>query len=197
MPGACGIFNPGGIVAPATKDQQLLRNLACYSAAVLYAGFLVCYFCWPLEIVHDPARIHRSWNHFFRVPMTALYWSTEYNAATQILQKLFLWSVLGVLVSRPVLTSEMPKTLKRVFLLALLLLCGLLGTGVELLQLLMPAHTPDSTDVGLYTLGTGLGMWGAVWWHRQSQGLQADRPVGSESAVSSPSQSGIKRMFSR
>ncbi len=187
--GAGGVwyFQSRQNVAPATEDQKLLRNLAFYGAAVLYAGFLVCYFCWPLEIDRDPARIHRNWNHFFRAPMTALYWSPEYVAATQILQKLFLWSILGVLVGQPVLTSQLPKTLKRLFLFALLLLCWLVGTGVELLQLLMPAHTPDSTDIGLYTVGAGLGMWGAVWWHRQSQGLpHADGSVGSGSAVSSP-----------
>ncbi len=130
--------------------------------------------------------------------MTALYWSTEYNAATQIFRKVLLWSVLGVFISQPILKSQLPKILRRLFLMLGLAICTAVGTGVELLQLVMPPHTPDSTDIGLYTLGAGLGIWGACWWHRHSQGVSPRiKPLGSGVAVSSSKSSGISRMLSR
>ncbi len=51
-------------VSPSS-DRSLIRTLGWLSGAILYSGFLVCFFCWPLHVVNDPARIHKAWSHFF------------------------------------------------------------------------------------------------------------------------------------
>ena len=173
-------------LATKSQDRKLIRALGYWSGVLLYAGFLVIFFCWPLELDHDPVRIQKDWNNFFRAPMTALYWSTEYTAATQLFQKLLLWSILGILVSFPVYRTPLPKSLRFAFLGLGWFFCAALGTGIELFQLLMPVHTPDSTDIGLYSVGAALGIWGTRWWHRQSRGITMN-PVSRDSRVTASS----------
>ncbi len=177
-------FESGKANPAVEEDQKFLQNLVWWSAAVLYAGFLVCFFCWPMEVDSDPARIHRAWERFFRVPMTALYWSSEYNAATQILRKLFLFGILGALVSRPIFAANLPQSLRRLFLFLGLSGCLAVGTGIELWQLLMPAHTADITDIGLYTVGAALGMWAISWWTDHSPTAEASLSSGARASTS-------------
>lgn len=154
--------------APVAHDHKLYRQLAWGSAALLYTGFLIGYFCWPLEVDHNPERIRNAWSRFFEMPMTALFWSSEYNAATQLFRKLTLWSVLGMLVSQPVLGMRLPRALAWGGLVLGWVYCTVSGMGVELFQLLLPNHTPNGTDAGLYSLGAALGIGCAVWWKQHA-----------------------------
>jgi glycopeptide antibiotics resistance protein len=181
--GGASYFRSSASAISRTQDRGFIRLFSWYALAILYAGFLVLYFCWPLEIDQDPERIRTAWSQFFRPPMTALYHSTETNAAVQIVRKLCLWSVLGLLVSWPIFRTSLPPALRFVFLFAGWCFCVVVAAGIELFQLLLPMHTPDSTDIGLYSLGAAIGIFGTRWWHRQST-FTVKAPVGSRAKAS-------------
>lgn len=184
--GAASVFAiSSSAQVPLSKDRRLYRRLSWGGLVLAYTAFLVLFFCWPLEIDHDPVRIQKDWNQFFRAPMTALFWSTEYNAATQLFRKLMLWSVLGMLVSLPIYRAKLPAKLRWLFLFFGWIFCGGLGTGIEIFQLLLPAHTPDSTDIGLYSLGAALGILAARWWQCQSQSMASGKSWDSHSPAPS------------
>jgi len=148
-------------------DRQLLRTLGWIGLGIIYAAFLFCFLCWPMDFNDDPQRIRKAWQGFFRVPMAALYGTSEYNAVTQMVRKLLLWGVLGAVLSQAVLRNSLPAGIRRLFLVVVFAFCAGFGAFVELVQLYYPSHTPDSTDIGLYALGSAAGIWVASGVSRQ------------------------------
>jgi glycopeptide antibiotics resistance protein len=84
--------------------------------------------------------------------MTALYWGTPLHAFTVVVRKLLLFSMFG-----SVMALMQPAGSRTHWKLGCSLLVLGLPLGIELLQLWLPPHVPDITDVALGTVGIAVG----------------------------------------
>ncbi|MBD3673137.1 MAG: VanZ family protein [Planctomycetaceae bacterium] len=128
---------------------------------LLYASFLCGVFWWPLEAVDDNVAFQMRWNHFWQVPFTNYYWGTEFNALTQILQKLLLTMPMGYLFRATLQRCPVPQ-----HQLAPLTACGTIMLAaftivIERGQAWYSGRYPDITDSLIYGLGmlTGAGIY--------------------------------------
>jgi VanZ family protein len=69
---------------------------------------------------------------------------------------------LGILLALAFAPLRVPRGVRRILLGGALLLAAGLGTSIEMLQVFLPKHVPDSTDVLLYLTGTVLGLLATV-----------------------------------
>jgi glycopeptide antibiotics resistance protein len=139
--------------------------LAWTAAGVSYAALLVYGFCAPFDFLHDPAQLRARYQGMYsRVPFEALYYGSEFHAVTEVIKKTVLFGVLGMLVVLAVRRMPGPVVVRRLALLILLLAAAALGLGIELLQVALPPHVADFTDVLLYIAGivAGIALTGAI-----------------------------------
>jgi glycopeptide antibiotics resistance protein len=133
----------------------------CWAAlAALYCLLLLAVFCMPLDPIEDGKLIRARFHGFFRVPFAALYRGSEFNALTEVLKKLLFFAPLGALLSMVAAALAPQGGTRRLVWLGLGVLIAVgMGTGIEMVQVFLPPHVPDVTDVLLYSSGAVLGMW--------------------------------------
>ena len=122
-------------------------------AFVAYAAFLAAFFLLPFDFMEDEGRIQRRWQNFFGVPLTSLYWSTEYNALTQVLRKGLLFAPLGYLGVRMTALAQLRGWSRLAGLAASLGAAFVLALGIEFAQIWRDDTTANFTDVVLCTFG--------------------------------------------
>ena len=143
----------------AGDSARLRRSLKWGAIAAGYAMFLCGLFWWPFQIESNHELIRSNLDGFFRVPFAALYTGSEYNALTEIVRKIILFAVLGMMLAHLILIHRLPTQIRRSFCGIAILSCSLLGTAIELIQSCLPPHVADITDVILYTCGACIGMF--------------------------------------
>ena len=126
---------------------------ACLFAFVAYAAFLAAFFVLPFGFIEDAGRIQRRWQNFFGVPLTSLYWSTEYNALTQVFRKGLLFAPLGYLGVRLTALAQLRGWTRLAGLAASLGAAFALALGIEYAQIGRDDTTANFTDVMLCTFG--------------------------------------------
>jgi VanZ family protein len=159
----------------AVHDASARRTWLWLGLAAVYALLLVVVFCAPFApILDDPEQIRQRFLGFFRLPLALLYATHPYTAISQIFRKITYFVPLGILLALAIAPLEVPRPIRRILLAGSLLLAAGLGASIEMLQVVLPEHTPDSTDVALYTIGAAIGMFIAV------RIIDARRAAGSE-----------------
>lgn len=141
------------------SPQARRRFLAQWFVALAaYSIFLAVSFVAPFEHIQDPARIQRRWNAFFNAPLTSLYWSTEYNAVTQVLRKGLLFAPLGWVGVRVVDLAQLSRRSRLAAFAAFMGAAFMLAFGIEYAQIWRDETTANFTDVLLCTFGAAVAM---------------------------------------
>lgn len=138
---------------PAERRNVFWIALAGFVA--IYVSFLCAVYWSPFEVLTDPRRIERRLHNYLKVPFSALYWGTEFNAVTQVLGKFFSFFPLGIaaaLAARRVGLASRPARITAALLVATASVA--LGAAIELVQTFFPPHFPDITDTLFYATGT-------------------------------------------
>lgn len=141
--------------------------------ALIYAGVLVVLFCYPegphTRPVTEAKVLHERFHSMFRPPLASLYKGSIFNAAKELVRKLGLFIPLGMLLAGAINALQMPKVLRLSLAIGAMLLCLLLGFGIELVQVVMPGHTPDLTDAFLCASGGAIGIFIGRYWRAHSK----------------------------
>ena len=137
-------------LSPTRRRGLLALHLLAF---VAYAAFLAAFFVLPFEFIEDAGRIQRRWQNFFGVPLTSLYWSTEYNALTQVLRKGLLFAPLGYWGVRLTALAQLRGWMRLAGLAASLGAAFALALGIEYAQIWRDETTANFTDVLLCTFG--------------------------------------------
>ena len=147
------------LVLPADKPHRQNSNwLLWFGAALAYATLLSIRYWIPFEFTTDTELIKPRLANFFSVPFSAMYVGSEFKAAGNLLQKILFFAPLGALFAATAYRLTVPPEVRRIFLGVFFLLCGGVALGIELIQVLSPRHTPDITDVMIYSAGALMGM---------------------------------------
>ena len=139
-------------------------------ACVGYAAFLIAFLCLPYERVAPPDEIAQRWHQMWQRPLlTALYHGTELNAVSQIWRKTLLFAVLGGLAGLTQHLLRRPgspwwRSGKALAWLA----AALVAVAIEAVQLALPPHIPDLTDILLGIAGASVGLLAVAWLARES-----------------------------
>lgn len=124
-------------------------------ASFVYAIFLLLYFWSPYELA-DPARVRVRWARFFEVPFTNLYWSTEFTATTELIRKVLMFGVLGIL-NQLAATRGATRLPHRGVSILLIATAFVVALTIELGQLLLARSSPCFSDTLICTVGAALG----------------------------------------
>lgn len=140
------------------------RGLLGAALGLLWCGVLAAVFCLPWEPIDDPEMIRQRYEGFWRVPFAAMYWGTEFNAVSQVLKKLLFFAPLGAIAGAVVLPLRVPRIPRAAMLVALLAVAAGVAATIEMVQVFLPPHVPDITDVLLCTAGAAAGMLLPAWF---------------------------------
>ncbi len=131
-------------------------------------------FWYPFDFTADRVFLLERLHMFKKVPFHSYYVGTEYRALTEVFHKVLFFSPLGVTLGFATLRRR-PLGARRLAGIGAMLLIGVVASGIELGQVLLPQKYPDSTDVILETCGGALGYWGVMMVHsRLRSGLPQD-----------------------
>lgn len=143
---------------PSVKASGISRRWLWPVVILAYSVFLAAFFWAPYQLVSDMQQVQTRWDHFFRVPLYALFWGDPMNWITQIVRKGLLFAILGAIFVQWIGCFKFPTGLRRLALLLLLAAGFVLGFVIEFGQLWLRQSTPDFSDVLLYTQGIAFGM---------------------------------------
>jgi len=130
-----------------------------------YSLLLAIVLCAPFElsgVCGDLAEIEARLAGLGRVPFAGLYRTLDLEAASDVLRKLLFFAPLGALGGLAVASLVVGRWAQRLLLAAWLLVAAAVGLAIELVQVFLPAHVPENTDVIVYATGAALGMLVAV-----------------------------------
>lgn len=143
------------------EEPPRATSRQAWAAALLaigYGGWLVYFFCQPIAPIRDSELIRARWEAFHWIPFASLQIGSEFNAINQVLRKCLLFAPLGVLASLAIAGTTRRRWSRTLAMGVALLLISGLGLGIELLQVFLPPHVPDITDVLLYAVGGAAGL---------------------------------------
>jgi VanZ family protein len=127
--------------------------------AAVYAVCLVILFAAPFEWLHDPVRIAKRWRNMWKIPFAyAKYWGDPLDALSDVMLKLLLFGSLGALLARGLAAGWTSPSRRRLWHAAAVMVCAALALTIELLQVYLPPHVADVTDVLLAASGAWLGI---------------------------------------
>ena len=139
------------------------RRLLFTGLVAAYSLILIAIFCAPgdrpyLELPADKAEVRARLEGFFRTPFAGLFTGSVLNALSDVGRKMLFFAVLGILLAMIGIPRAWPPAIRRTAYALLVLYAAGLGAVIELLQVLVPPHVPDMTDVVLYTAGAVIGL---------------------------------------
>ena len=139
---------------------------------ILYSCLLVLLFCYPegkdWEPVTHPDKLQDGFQSMFRPPLSSLYKGSIFNAVKEFVRKVGFFFLWGLLLAGVIGSLKVPDSARRMLAVGACLAGFLLGVGMEMLQIVIPGHTPDLTDAGLCALGAGLGIWIGLLWKKKT-----------------------------
>ena len=135
------------------------RNVALLATAAVYAVVLVLVFCAPFdEWTSDMQTIRARYEGLMRTPFATLQQGHPLNAVTQVIRKGVFFAPLGGLLALVVSSLQMPAALRRFCYAPALVAAASVALVIELLQVFLPSHVADLSDVLLCTFGSLVGM---------------------------------------
>ena len=142
--------------------------------ALVYTVSLLVVFTAPFQWLVDLQRIAKRWRNMWQIPFSySKYWSDPLEALSDVMKKLLLFASLAALLATAlatILAAENSSTSDHTsgtvsrqnqspwISWLVLASCAVLATAIEMLQVYLPPHVADITDVLLATLGASLGV---------------------------------------
>ena len=123
----------------------------------LYVSLLAAGFWYPFDVISDPALIRVRLAGIFQIPLSSLYWGSEFNATNLILAWTLLYAILGAGVSTLFWFRAKLGVSKRVVLLVSSASCFCVALVIEMGQLFIASRGADITQVLVCTMGGVLG----------------------------------------
>jgi len=147
-------------VMPCADRRARWRAIGLLALAAGYAAFLALGFWYPYTFTSDRQLILARWDAFFAVPLSRLYFGTEFNAIRQVVLRIVLFVPLGVLLAasvRMLAGSSQPAGRVLLVLAAAAILSW--AAVIEAVQVVIPSKTADSTEILFAFVGGLAGMW--------------------------------------
>ena len=157
----------GGARAHRQRSGRLHGTDCCWLlGALAWAVVIVVIFCAPFDVSGSSQEWRERYEGIWAVPFSRLYYSTEYNAVSDVLRKLLMFGGFGALATQARRTWHLPAAVDALLRVAVVFAGTGLALGIEIAQVVLPPHIPDITDVALGALGTLLG------WLVATRGIQ-------------------------
>ncbi len=143
---------------PPEMRSSARRAWLRFVAAGAYALAIAALLCVPFEVTRDLEEIKARYEGFVGIPFAGLARGSHLDAVLDVLKKVLFFAPLGALLALAAAPLSVPRPVRRILLGALLVAVGAFGASIEMAQLFLLPHTPNVTDVILYTTGAALGM---------------------------------------
>ena len=127
--------------------------------AAVYSLFLLVVFCAPFDTTDDVQEIKARFDGFLQVPFSAYQENAPLHGAAQVLRKGSHFAPLGALLAMAAASLPIPQPIRRILAGILLLAAMGVATAIEMVQVFLPPHVPNSTDVILCVAGAAAGMF--------------------------------------
>ena len=148
------------LAAPRLESSAARRQMswAMFALATAYGLLLAVVFCWPRDPVGQAQAVEPDWQSLFSKPFLAMYQAGAIeNVVEDLLRKLLLFSTAGALLAAAVRTYPPHSRGRWAAMVGAAALALLLTVGIEVVQVWVPSHTPDLSDVllgmGYITIG--------------------------------------------
>ncbi|MCE9545373.1 MAG: VanZ family protein [Planctomycetia bacterium] len=92
------------------------------------------------------------------MPFSSLYWGSEFNAASDVLRKVLFFMPIGALAAAGIWGLKLSRRGRWMAFAAALLYTGCVSWAIEMVQVFLPPHMSDETDVLLAVAGGGVGL---------------------------------------
>ena len=145
-----------GVNRASAAGPRTWRFLARLAVAAAWAAVVVIILCGPFEVSGTWEEWGRRYRGFWAVPFARLYTGSEYNAMSDVIQKVLLFGGFGALLARAVAALELPRAIRRLAVGAIVVITVGLAFGIELLQVFLPPHVPDVSDLILAAIGAAI-----------------------------------------
>jgi glycopeptide antibiotics resistance protein len=129
--------------------------------AFFYSLLLVFLFWTPFDFLTDVNQIRQRMDRFFSVPLLAAIAGDRFLGLSAIIRKFMFFAPLGACAVMA--TRRLQQPARQVTLFTLLMIVAILALGLELGQILLPAHVAAIDDV---VLCFGAALVGALIAHR-------------------------------
>lgn len=148
----------GDLPVQGANGHAMPKVLLSVGLGIVYSCFLVAIFCAPFDFTGDKAHIREAYEGIFSVPFSRLYHGTEFNAVSSSLANMFLFAPLGCIALVAAMGISDQRAHRWIILIIMWLLILSLALGIELLQVFLPTHFADVTEVIVRGLGSLLGI---------------------------------------
>ena len=125
--------------------------------AVAWAAVLVAYHWYPFDFTVTGEVLRDRLPLLTAAPFTHYYWGSEFHAFTELVRKLLMGALLGVLLDRS-LSHGRGLTACRWTKYAVVVACLGFFTLIESGQIFLIERIPDLTDAAIATAGSACGM---------------------------------------
>jgi glycopeptide antibiotics resistance protein len=130
------------------------------AAAAAFAVVLVLGYWYPYDFSLDRAVARQRLDAFGTALFTPMYWGSEFNALGGIMLKTITFAILGGCLAMAIAHAPLSRPARRTLQFLAVVVCGALGLGIELGQILLPHRVAHITDVLLFGVGAALGVVG-------------------------------------
>ena len=116
--------------------------------SLVYGAALVALFCGPFDtVLDDPDLLRARLEGLFATPFASTQAGSLFNVTSDVLRKLILFGGFASLLTMTLAPLRPSPDIARLGRVVIVLVTTGLAGGIELLQVLLPPHVPDMTDV--------------------------------------------------
>lgn len=166
------VDRPTARIARAWLVWALAVAAWCVVAATAY--------WYPFDFHLTGAFIHDRLARVSLVPFHSYYWSTEFNATTQLFRKMAVFVPLGMILGRGWQQLGHGSVARLAYATAAAGFVVCAAVAIELGQVALPGKVPDPTDAALGVLGSIVGVMLVRWIGQLRHGAE---PVATPAAM--------------
>jgi VanZ family protein len=139
--------SPDAGAAAALEPRRRYVGLALL--AIAWSAVLVFGFTYPFNFHYDASTLHARTHALIEVPFRTYWLATEARAVSDLLLQLALFAPHGALFA----LAAARRRAAWAWGAAACVTAGAVAAGIEVLQVFLPARTPDSTDIVVAAIG--------------------------------------------
>ncbi len=156
---------------PTANARKAIRRLV---GSLVYGAALVALFCGPFDtVLDDPDLLGARLEGLFAIPFASTQAGSLFHVTSDVLRKLILFGGFASLLTITLAPLRPSPDIARLGRVVIVLVTTGLAGGIELLQVLLPPHVPDMTDVII--VGVSSACATIVTWQVVPHHLSANR----------------------